>query len=290
MGADHHAEFQATATRSRRSCASPTAAASMSRSRRSAPRRRSRRRCACCSPGGTLSSLGVYSSDLTIPLDAFAAGLGDHKIVTTLCPGGKERMRRLMEVIAVGPRGSEADGDAPLQARRHRGRLRTVRQSARRRAESRDYAVAGPGSGEPGPDPPGGDGMPCHPLRSPRCYSVSETVQNVVWGETVQILGVVTPPYETDDEPIARRCGTPFRIVVRNRGSNLEHQMRPSRRLVLAKRASSCPVTVRGEHLEPRSSMKCCTAREWGEGQGRSWPTSTWRRCPRNKAPAALPR
>jgi threonine dehydrogenase-like Zn-dependent dehydrogenase len=51
-------------------------------------------------PGGTLSSLGVYSKDLTIPLGAFAAGLGDHKIVTTLCPGGKERMRRLMDVIA----------------------------------------------------------------------------------------------------------------------------------------------------------------------------------------------
>ena len=53
-------------------------------------------------PGGTLSSLGVYSTDLTIPLGAFAAGLGDHRIVTTLCPGGKERMRRLMEVIAAG--------------------------------------------------------------------------------------------------------------------------------------------------------------------------------------------
>ena len=53
-------------------------------------------------PGGTLSSLGVYSSDLTIPLGAFAAGLGDHRIVTTLCPGGKERMRRLMGVIASG--------------------------------------------------------------------------------------------------------------------------------------------------------------------------------------------
>jgi threonine dehydrogenase-like Zn-dependent dehydrogenase len=53
-------------------------------------------------PGGTLSSLGVYSSDLTIPLGAFAAGLGDHRIVTTLCPGGKERMRRLMSVIEGG--------------------------------------------------------------------------------------------------------------------------------------------------------------------------------------------
>jgi len=52
-------------------------------------------------PGGTLSSLGVYSGDLTIPLNAFAAGLGDHTIVTTLCPGGKERMGRLMDVIAT---------------------------------------------------------------------------------------------------------------------------------------------------------------------------------------------
>ncbi len=53
-------------------------------------------------PGGTLSSLGVYSTDLTIPLDAFAAGLADLKIITTLCPGGKERMRRLMAVVASG--------------------------------------------------------------------------------------------------------------------------------------------------------------------------------------------
>jgi threonine dehydrogenase-like Zn-dependent dehydrogenase len=53
-------------------------------------------------PGGTLSSLGVYSSDLRIPFDAFAAGLGDNRIVTSLCPGGKERMRRLMSVIASG--------------------------------------------------------------------------------------------------------------------------------------------------------------------------------------------
>jgi alcohol dehydrogenase len=51
-------------------------------------------------PGGVLSSLGVYSGKLTLPLDAFAAGLGDHKIITTLCPGGKERMRRLMNVLA----------------------------------------------------------------------------------------------------------------------------------------------------------------------------------------------
>ena len=53
-------------------------------------------------PGGTLSSLGVYSGKLQIPYDAFAAGLGDHRIVTTLCPGGKERMGRLIKTVQSG--------------------------------------------------------------------------------------------------------------------------------------------------------------------------------------------
>jgi alcohol dehydrogenase len=53
----------------------------------------------CLRAGGTLSSLGVYSGKLQVPYEAFAAGLGDYRIVTTLCPGGKERMRRLMEIV-----------------------------------------------------------------------------------------------------------------------------------------------------------------------------------------------
>lgn len=53
-------------------------------------------------PGGTLSSLGVYSGKLQIPYEAFAAGVGDQRIVTTLCRDGKERMRRLMEVVRSG--------------------------------------------------------------------------------------------------------------------------------------------------------------------------------------------
>ena len=56
----------------------------------------------CLRPGGTLSSLGVYSGKIQMPYDAFAAGIGDHRIVTTLCPGGKERMRRLMETVRRG--------------------------------------------------------------------------------------------------------------------------------------------------------------------------------------------
>jgi threonine dehydrogenase-like Zn-dependent dehydrogenase len=53
-------------------------------------------------PGGTLSSLGVYSGKLQMPYDAFSAGLGDQRIVTTLCPGGKERMRRLLSLVQSG--------------------------------------------------------------------------------------------------------------------------------------------------------------------------------------------
>jgi alcohol dehydrogenase len=56
----------------------------------------------CLRPGGTLSSLGIYSGKLQMPHDAFASGLGDHRIVTTLCPGGKERMRRLLSLVQSG--------------------------------------------------------------------------------------------------------------------------------------------------------------------------------------------
>ncbi len=82
-------------------------------------------------PGGTLSSLGVYSRDLTIPLDGFAAGLGDHTIVTTLCPGGKERMRRLMEVIA-----SERLDTRPLVT--HRFKLDQIEEAYELFANQRD--------------------------------------------------------------------------------------------------------------------------------------------------------
>ena len=53
-------------------------------------------------PGGTMSSLGVYSGKLVAPYDALHAGLGDQRIVTTLCPGGKERMRRLLAMVENG--------------------------------------------------------------------------------------------------------------------------------------------------------------------------------------------
>jgi threonine dehydrogenase-like Zn-dependent dehydrogenase len=52
-------------------------------------------------PGGILSSLGVYSGKLVAPYEAIYAGLADQRIVTTLCPGGKERMRRLLLLVAT---------------------------------------------------------------------------------------------------------------------------------------------------------------------------------------------
>ena len=56
----------------------------------------------CLRPGGTLSSLGVYSGKLQMPYETISAGLGDHRIITTLCPGGKERMRRLINMVRSG--------------------------------------------------------------------------------------------------------------------------------------------------------------------------------------------
>jgi threonine dehydrogenase-like Zn-dependent dehydrogenase len=53
-------------------------------------------------PGGRLSSVGVYSGHLQIPEDVFYAGLGDQTITTALCPGGKERMHRLMRLVESG--------------------------------------------------------------------------------------------------------------------------------------------------------------------------------------------
>ena len=52
--------------------------------------------------GGTISSLGVYPTelhDIGVPNQDFGFGLADKRIVSTLCPGGKERMRRLMSLV-----------------------------------------------------------------------------------------------------------------------------------------------------------------------------------------------
>ena len=53
-------------------------------------------------PGGIVSSLGVYGGKLEVPVDSYVYGIGDKQILSTLCPGGKERMRKLMELVRHG--------------------------------------------------------------------------------------------------------------------------------------------------------------------------------------------
>jgi alcohol dehydrogenase len=53
-------------------------------------------------PAGVVSSLGVYGDKVTVPLEGFVYGIGDIDIRSTLCPGGKERMRALMSMVEAG--------------------------------------------------------------------------------------------------------------------------------------------------------------------------------------------
>jgi hypothetical protein len=76
-------------------------------------------------PGETLLSFGVDCCDLKMPLDAFAAGLGDHRTVASFCSGGNERRRRrLMSVIASG----QVDLAAMTAFLRWRARVRIQRR------------------------------------------------------------------------------------------------------------------------------------------------------------------
>lgn len=56
----------------------------------------------CTRPGATISSVGVYSSDILMPLNGFGVGLANKSVVTSTCPGGKNRMARLLKIIENG--------------------------------------------------------------------------------------------------------------------------------------------------------------------------------------------
>lgn len=55
-------------------------------------------------PGGTISNVGYFGEGDTvnIPRMAWGVGMGDKTIATGLCPGGRERMERLMRLILTG--------------------------------------------------------------------------------------------------------------------------------------------------------------------------------------------
>ncbi len=55
-------------------------------------------------PGGTISNVGYHGHGdyLQIPRIAWGVGMGDKTIRTGLCPGGKERMQRLLRLLERG--------------------------------------------------------------------------------------------------------------------------------------------------------------------------------------------
>lgn len=56
-------------------------------------------------PGGRISNIGYHGEvpdPLQIPLAPFGMGMSDKKILTSLCPGGSERMRRLFRLMQTG--------------------------------------------------------------------------------------------------------------------------------------------------------------------------------------------
>ncbi len=92
--------------------------------------------------GGTLSSLGVYSGKLAIPVEPFAAGLANQKIITTLCPGGKERMRRLIELVRHGRLDLVPSDHAHVFPGQDRGGLQAVWRAFGRGNQSCDKAIS----------------------------------------------------------------------------------------------------------------------------------------------------
>jgi isopropanol dehydrogenase (NADP+) len=56
-------------------------------------------------PGGRISNIGYHGENpapLQIPLEPFGMGMSDKKILTGLCPGGSERLGRLLRLIENG--------------------------------------------------------------------------------------------------------------------------------------------------------------------------------------------
>lgn len=56
-------------------------------------------------PGGRISNIGYHGENpapLPIPLEPFGMGMSDKKILTSLCPGGSERLSRLFRLMRSG--------------------------------------------------------------------------------------------------------------------------------------------------------------------------------------------
>ncbi|MFW6198658.1 MAG: NAD(P)-dependent alcohol dehydrogenase [Acidobacteriota bacterium] len=55
-------------------------------------------------PGGTISNVGYHGGGDTvdIPREEWGVGMGDKTITTALCPGGRDRMKRLLRLLETG--------------------------------------------------------------------------------------------------------------------------------------------------------------------------------------------
>jgi threonine dehydrogenase-like Zn-dependent dehydrogenase len=56
-------------------------------------------------PGGRISNIGYHGEDpkpLQIPLEPFGMGMSDKRILTALCPGGRDRMTRIFRLMQTG--------------------------------------------------------------------------------------------------------------------------------------------------------------------------------------------
>jgi threonine dehydrogenase-like Zn-dependent dehydrogenase len=56
-------------------------------------------------PGGVISNVGFHGeagNSLQIPVPEFGLGMGDKRIRTAMCPGGRERLTRLLRLLEVG--------------------------------------------------------------------------------------------------------------------------------------------------------------------------------------------
>jgi threonine dehydrogenase-like Zn-dependent dehydrogenase len=75
-------------------------------------------------PGGTISNVGYHGDGETVPIPRldWGVGMGDKTIRTALCPGGSERMARLMRLI----QGKRVD---PLPMTTHRFAFADIRRA-----------------------------------------------------------------------------------------------------------------------------------------------------------------
>ncbi len=86
-------------------------------------------------PAGIVSSLGVYGDKITVPLEPFVYGIGDIDIRTTLCPGGKQRLTALMNLVKGGR--LDCGSSSPTASRSTTSKRPTRSSPTRRTAWSR---------------------------------------------------------------------------------------------------------------------------------------------------------